>query len=942
MAGNGDDDGVCDFEFAQSSSNLHSRLGFPSTNNISDSDDDDWGDFMDSGIQSGSGSASAQQFSASGISSAGFKLDSAPSRADSAEIGGVKPNGAIPLSIFGEEESGAVDEDPPFNGTNGLFTSPGKVDNAKASPLDLNGLIFNLYKPSLGSNNGSVPKSGLSESVSDPPSLGILDTNKTSLNTNGLLNGNHEVSFSSNGSPFMWNGLNVAANGLNSNINGSKEMNMTPNLFTGVNMGSNGFAPMHNGFKLDSNGMNSSVVDRDVEVVVVEDDDDDDDGWEFKVAESKIESGSEISKLKTEENKAQNVSILNFNMDPSGLNSNVNGLHVNSAGKHQESSDDDEWEFKTAGSEASSRDDSLKVDGNVQENPKGPESSFGFANVINGNIDFFAAESGLSGSPNSWGFDVGFYPSSTSEKKHDNKNNGFISSALDENIDSDETWGVFEDASSGARSKVMEEPKVAEFSSPNNSFDDKIERNMGGLEKQKGALPLSIFGDMDPETDDSLAFPVVSTNGPPASKVSSNDPGSSVSIKDLISTLYSQAEQNGSVNHRDSPNDNGFGSTKQEVAPNLVDEDDGFDDNSWEFKGALSGSGDGNQKSVLGVQDSSNWYSTEAGMNVYEDFYSKLKDELCFVALSHLDRLKKVQSSALSGEDAEIEGLEKEIQDLTIFMNKDETTIKGIPSQNIPSRSISLNDFTKILMEEKFQVLELEYHLSEKLSLAEKDLRSATELLKHAASTLKILRLGSIEEKCMYVSTWFQIASACAQELKHGFFIWKQSLEKGIHTEMLTNPQGRQYIHALGEIYRVVEIIGLSAELFKPWMFSSANSSGLFDVLREYSTLWSNSGLHDACQEMSESAQSDSGATKALLDSITHIHNLDIGELCDQILSGEEPACRLSLLTGRTVPGMKMISWNGEHYFLKLGNLWAKLISPNPPNMPRMLASSSG
>lgn len=944
MAGNGGGDGFGDFEFAPSSSYSISGLGFSSTNDIRDSDDDDWGDFVKSGVQFGTGSVSSQKLDPFSLSSSGVQLDSAPKRADSAEIGGVKPNRAIPLSIFGEEEddSGAV-EDSSFTGTNGLFLSPAKVDNVQKDQPDLNDLIFNFYKPSMESSNGSLPKSALSESASDPQTLGILDTNKTSLNSNGFINGKHEVSFSSNGFPFMWNGLNVASNGLNSYTNGSKETNMTPNLLTGVNLSSIGFAPMQNGFKLDSNGINPSAGD--VEVVVVEDvdddDEDDDDGWEFKVAESKIESGSEISKLKIEENKAQNGSILNLNEDASGLNSNVNGVQVNLVGKSQESSDDDDWEFKTAGSETSSRDDSLKVDGNVQEHPKVPESAFGFGNVTNGPTNFFAPESGISGSSNSWGFNMDFHPSSASEKKEDDKNNGFTSSALNENIDSDESWWTFKDASSGAVSKNKEEPKTADsFAMDDFSFDDKVTRNTRELEKQKGALPLSVFGDMESETDDALAFPGVSTHMPASSKVDLNGPASNVSIKDLLSTLYGQAEQNGSVNPRDSPNENG--STQQQMEPDLVDDDDGFEDDSWEFKGALSVSGDGNQKSGLGVQDSSNLYSTKAGINDYEDFYSKLKDELCFVALSHLDRLKKVQSSALSVEDADIEGLEKEIQGLTDFVRKDDSTIKGIPSENIPSRSISLNDFTKILLEEKFQVLDLQYHLSEKLSLAEKDLKSATALLKHVASTLKTLKLGTIKEQCMYVSAWFQIASACARELKHGSFIWKQSLDKGIHTQLLTNPQGRQYIHALGEIYGVIEIIGLSAKIFTPWiLFRSENSTGLFNLLRECSTLWSNSGLYEACQRMSHSAESNSGPIKALIDSIEDIQSINTHELCDRILSGDEPTCRLSLLTARTIPGMKMITWNGEHYLLKLGNLWANLISPDPPNLPRIFARSS-
>ena len=73
---------------------------------------------------------------------------------------------------------------------------------------------------------------------------------------------------------------------------------------------------------------------------------------------------------------------------------------------------------------------------------------------------------------------------------------------------------------------------------------------------------------------------------------------------------------------------------------------------------------------------------------------------------------------------------------------------------------------------------------------AEKDLRSATELLKHAASALKILKLGSVEDQSNYVSTWSRILSVCALELKQGASIWKQSLQKNLHSQLLSKSQG--------------------------------------------------------------------------------------------------------------------------------------------------------
>lgn len=35
--------------------------------------------------------------------------------------------------------------------------------------------------------------------------------------------------------------------------------------------------------------------------------------------------------------------------------------------------------------------------------------------------------------------------------------------------------------------------------------------------------------------------------------------------------------------------------------------------------------------------------------------------------------------------------------------------------------------------------------------------------------------------------------------------------------------------------------------------------------------------------------------------------------------------------------GMKLIDWNGEHYFVTLANLWANLISNDPPELPQLI-----
>lgn len=160
------------------------------------------------------------------------------------------------------------------------------------------------------------------------------------------------------------------------------------------------------------------------------------------------------------------------------------------------------------------------------------------------------------------------------------------------------------------------------------------------LENHKGALPLSLFGDGEHETDNSLISQNALTSNPaPTTRDSTKKSSlSNISINDLISSLYSQAEQNTSVNPIQTPSDDRLGSTQKAV---LVDDDDGdFDDDSWEFKGSLSRSIGESQTSTPADEDSHIRYSTDVELKEYADFYSKLKDELYVVARCHLDNLK--------------------------------------------------------------------------------------------------------------------------------------------------------------------------------------------------------------------------------------------------------------------------------------------------------------
>lgn len=117
---------------------------------------------------------------------------------------------------------------------------------------------------------------------------------------------------------------------------------------------------------------------------------------------------------------------------------------------------------------------------------------------------------------------------------------------------------------------------------------------------------------------------------------------------------------------------------------------------------------------------------------------------------------------------------------------------------------------------------------------------------------------------------------------------------------------GKLYILALGEIYRSVEVLGSSAKFYKPWLFLSyADPTGIFSLLRECSNLWSSSGLEEAFLSISDPIGFEYNVTpKELLESVKYIQDIDVLALHNQVFSGQEPTCRLTLLPAGTVQGI--------------------------------------
>lgn len=117
---------------------------------------------------------------------------------------------------------------------------------------------------------------------------------------------------------------------------------------------------------------------------------------------------------------------------------------------------------------------------------------------------------------------------------------------------------------------------------------------------------------------------------------------------------------------------------------------------------------------------------------------------------------------------------------------------------------------------------------------------------------------------------------------------------------------GVRYIRALGEIYRVAEIAGVSVKLHKSWMLlGSIDPTSLFSLLNECYSIWSGSGLEEALFSVSNQNKFEpDGISRELVESIKYIHELDEQSLQSYVISGEETICQLSALPAGFIPGM--------------------------------------
>ncbi|PSS10144.1 Duffy receptor beta form like [Actinidia chinensis var. chinensis] len=987
-----DEEGFGDFTFASYPNHaVHSDQMNGRKSTADNDDDDDWGDFVESPLRSQLSNAHSAR-NTSGASKPfdpfGFFADqpsqstgSVSTRAESEKTQWVKPKGALPLSIFGdveqEEEEGSGAVDPPVaDATNGRNGSSGYTG------LAFNDIIGNMYNQNqqIKSENGFQSDSNGSNSnglnMNSNSNVNGLISNSSGSNLNTVMLSSKDEfqslqiknvrGLSSNSDLFAGkknslSGLSSYSDLFGGNNDSVSVLSSNSHLFAGNNNSQSPQMQAGNGLNSDLFVGDSSIQGQQVKAV---------NGF------NSYSSGLNLNKdlfsanidfdaftdPSSKQNKAENSNELNLNSSVSASNfsfmdSNFDGFisHSDTLGGDEFDGDDDGWEFKDAYSESKVGNANDKVAGKEQGNSDVTGFSSVFGNGSHGSIASFLKSNELSGKPAEVAIRFEFKPPTHSqngfssdscfESVQNGTENGVNSDQVIGKVDSDENFGNFFGVFTGTGVKQEDKPKVNDLSYsevevlPSNG-EAQGKETMS--ENHKGALPLplSIFGDDELETDDSLQVQDVFTYKPSSYQGNGiNIQGSNISIHDLLSNLYSQAEQIPCADNTVELTGNGLDSLDEVLNPSAVNCDNDFDNASWEFKDASSQNTAVDQTSLCSLEDANEEYSTKLKLNNHLDFYCKLKDELSFVCRCHLYSLKKAQNAAaLSGEDAKVEIIEKEIQEACKELLNENINSKEY-SEDQPPKDICLNVFLEVLHELKFGVLEAEYHLSRRLHLAEKDLKSAIELMKHTASTLNVLRLCSLEDQYIYVSTWSKMISVCAQELKHGSFIWKQIVEKNIQSLILSEPQGKRFILALGEIYRVVLILGASVKLYKPWILSSSvDSTSIYVLSEKCYTLWSSSGIEEALQGISDPVDFEYHSTVKALREYIHEH----GELAlgDHVYNQQVSLCRLSLLTSEAVPEMKMVFWSGENYFLTLANMWVNLISCDPPELPHLEVGS--
>ncbi|XP_047052202.1 uncharacterized protein LOC124657730 [Lolium rigidum] len=317
-----------------------------------------------------------------------------------------------------------------------------------------------------------------------------------------------------------------------------------------------------------------------------------------------------------------------------------------------------------------------------------------------------------------------------------------------------------------------------------------------------------------------------------------------------------------------------------------------------------------------------------ASDSILIDFYHKLREEAVAMIFRYNKDIKEAQKSPTHLDRTnKVAAIEGEIQEIWEKL-QDSSVAEGFCIGEQPSRDACISELLRSTKEEQVKDFEQQYHLAEKLALAQHDMSLAVELYKHSVSTLLILELASKEEQCDYVAAWYSLFLSCAQELQHGAMLWQESCHAKLCDQVIS--EGVHCLIALGEIYRVAQILHLSLQYFKPWVLADPG------MLNKMSACWDSctnawtGGLETALGTVTDSSHLEASVVKALLETIISINELEVANLQNG-LPNSELTCQLTLLPTGLVPELKVIVWNGNHYFVKVANLWANRVSSNPP-----------
>nr|GMD05848.1 homeobox protein 2-like isoform X1 [Ipomoea batatas] len=954
MAGNCDDS-FGDFTFA--SYPINALNPTPTTIAAANNEEDDeWGDFMDYSRGSDPSNGTSQQFGV--FSNHGSQHPDQSARSSEPEsskiVQWVKPRGALPLSLFGEAED---EEKPDKEEKYAHVEAQNAKEEAKKlsngsntdSSIISNGFFANFYNQNpqfqSGKTSSNAGESGnLSSNLDlkkDLATTQSFDWNVTrsesksqavesssmgwSPDLNNLLS--NQTGITSDKSVAITSlsdhteriesvtALGSKTDGLSSDITGSprdegtnnkagstaQEIQETKAYMAGFGNGSDrliDFSPMSNG-----------SVETDSQAHYTGD---------MKVYSIGIHNGSngslqsELNGHGTSNSLAYSYGLGNVSNHSVDLFSMSNGTDLEAHGGMNA--------FSSYSDGSAMSNESVKAETEAHDTGDLKANLSGYSESANGSIDLFTLSNGS--------IDLFATANGTSDITHENEveSNSNPSTCAQNGVETNEDFGEFTAALSDSGSKQVGELKETDL------FHE-LEAAKSGP-NCKGALPLSIFGDEELEPDDFSTIEDCFMHNPTSFPKSDNKTKPVISINDVISSLYSQGDHTSSISSSQNPS-GVVEPPDSDASSNLVKNEDAFGDKSWDYKSSITQRRADEETSVFGHGDPLPSCSSTRKLDNYVDFYSELKKELCLYSKYHFGDLKRDQS-IMTGEDAKGIALYEEIKGACKELDHGSSLCEGDDLEGQPSWKTCFHEFIAVLKEPKFQVLESEYNLSRRLSQMENDLNSAIELISHASIMLKLLTFASAEEQLIYVSIWYKIISVCNQELQHGTWLWKQILDKDAQSHVFSSSRGRKYILGLGEIYKVAVVLGASVKLYRPWTWlNHADFNGICSLLDECLALWSMSGLGQAISSISD--LESTSTVGSCLDNIKSICDLDAFSLQNHISSQKE-ICRLSLLTSEVIHGlgMKLVIWNGEHYFLTLANLWANLVSHDPPELPHL------